>query len=221
MSRTMMAGLLPLLALAPTACTDPNRHAQAISVLVDVSGTYTDQKAEVMTLVKRGILPDLQPGDRLTVIVIDDRSYEKENVVASLHLDVRPSQANAQKLAFAGELDAFAARQEKAPFTDIRGAMMLSADYLRETGAGRQVMIVFSDLEEDLPKGAVRDLGPTEFEGMRVVAMNVKRLAADNANPALYRERLSTWEERVIASGAAEWRVVLDPQRLVEYLAAR
>ena len=102
--------------------------------------------------------------------------------------------------------------------TDIRGAMMLGAEYLRESGAGRRTMVVFSDLEEDLPKGVKRDLAPDELKGVRVVAMNVKRLAADNANPAAYRQRLSGWEKQVVGHGARDFKVVLEPDRLAELL---
>ncbi len=209
---------LAALAIALTACTDPRAYSRSIAVLVDVSGTYVDQKGDVVSLVKRGILPTMNPGDSLVVVRIDDRSYEKDNVIATLHLDVRPSKANAQKLDFAGRLDEFAKRREGAAHTDIRGAMMLAADYLRETGAGHRTMIVFSDMEEDLPKGSKRDMTDTELADTRVVAMNVKRLASDNTNPAVYRDRLARWEKTVTSSGAADWQVILDPERLIEYL---
>jgi hypothetical protein len=208
-----------LLSLA--ACTDSSSHANAVGVLVDVSGTYVEEKGDVVTLMKRAILPELEPGDSLVVVRIDDRSFEKENIEATLHLDVRPSKANAQKLETAAVLDRFAARRDRANHTDIRGAMMLAADHLRETGAANRTLVIFSDLEEDLPKGMVRDLGESELEGVHVVAMNVKRLQADNANPAVYRERIAMWEKRVRGSGASDWTVVLDPERLMETLQVR
>ena len=96
--------------------------------------------------------------------------------------------------------------------------MMLGAEYLRESGAGRKTMVVFSDMEEDLPRGVKRDLAPDELKGVRVVAMNVKRLAADNANPGAYRQRLSTWEKQATGHGAKDFRVVLDPEKLLEML---
>ena len=210
-----------IVALVLAGCTDSSTHASAVAVLVDVSGTYVDEKADVVALMKRAILPELEPGDSLVVVRIDDRSFEKENIEAMLHLDVRPSKANAQKRDVAGVLDAFAARDGRASHTDIRGAMMLAADHLRETGAGTRTLVIFSDLEEDLPKGTVRNLADSELAGIQVVAMNVKRLSADNANPAVYRERIASWEKRVLASGAAGWRVVLDPERLVETLEVR
>jgi len=210
------------LALAVAAlvlsCTSGAQYAHAVVALVDVSGTYADQKPEVVNVIRRGLVPKLVPGDSLVVIRIDSESYTRKNVEASVKLDLRPSKANAQKLAFAGQLDEFARRPDRAPHTDIRGAMMLGAEYLRETGAGRRTMIVFSDMEEDLPRGVKRELAPNELSGVRVLAMNVKRLAADNANPAAYRRRLESWEKQVTAHGAKEFKVVLEPEKLADML---
>jgi hypothetical protein len=214
------AGLLAVVAaLALTACADGRRWDQAVCVLVDVSGTYADQKTDVVRLVKRDVLPALVPGDSLLVIRIDGQSYEKGNVEALLTLDARPSQANAQKLALAKQLDAFAANRSVARHTDISGAMMLGAEYLKELGSGSRVMLIFSDLEEDLPDGVRRELGPTEFEGVELMAVNVKRLQRDGRNPDVFRRRLTSWRERVAASRARGWRTVQDETRLAEVLA--
>ena len=211
-----MKRLLPL--LLTLSCTSGAQYAQAVCALVDVSGTYADQKGDVVEVIRKGLLPHLAPGDSLVVIRIDDESYKKGNVEASLKLDVRPSRANAQKLAFARQLDEFSKRPVRTAHTDIRGAMMLGAEYLRESGAGRRTMLVFSDLQEDLPRGVKRDLAPDEFKGVSVVAMNVKRLAADNADPTAYRQRLSGWEKQVTTHGARDFKVVLEPDKLVELL---
>ncbi len=48
--------------------------------------------------------------------------------------------------------------------------------------------------------------------------MNVKRLAADNADPAAYRQRLESWEKQVTAHGAKEFKVVLEPEKLADLL---
>ena len=64
-------------------------------------------------------------------------------------------------------------------------------------------------------------LGPQEFAGTRVVAMNVKKLRADNRNPMRFRARLDQWRETVTDSGAVAWQVIHDPERLVAYLDER
>jgi hypothetical protein len=80
-------------------------------------------------------------------------------------------------------------------------------------------MLVFSDMNEDLPNGTTRELDAKEFADIDVVAVNVKRLAADNADPQLFRGRMASWQERVLSHGAAGWREVLDEGQLPVQLA--
>jgi len=218
-----MAGRLTALALLlawlPLAgCSDERRYDQAIGVLIDVSGTYADERRETVRVVKREILPHMLPGDTLLVTRIDSESYDREDVLALLTLDRRPSHANAQKLEMARLLDAFAADPTRSAHTDIPGAIMLASEYLEETGAGSRVMLIFSDMQEDLPGAASRQLEADELAGTRVVAMNVKRLGRDQADPSVFRGRLEGWGERLAAAGAAEWRTLLDPTKLPAYL---
>ena len=221
MSRVpVVAVVLALLAALPlgAGCSDGHGGGQALAVLADVSGTYADQKATVAEIVKKGLLPKMVPGDSLFLIKIGSLSYSKDMVAGSITLDPRPSRATAQKLAFAETLDAFAASPESTRYTDIRGALMLAADYLREAQASDKVIVVFSDMDEDLPRGTVRSLGKDELSGMRVLAMNVKRLKADNANPTIYRERIARWEKVLTGAGAVEWRTFQEPDGLLDEL---
>ena len=75
-----------------------------------------------------------------------------------------------------------------------------------------------TDLEEELPKGVRRQLNPDEFAGMRILAMNVKKLNNDNANPSVYRARLNSWQQQVKSHGSKEFAVVLEPEKLDELL---
>jgi hypothetical protein len=209
---------LLLLALL-LGCSDSRRYEQAICVLIDVSGTYADEKSEVARILKRDVLPSMLPGDTLLVIRIDSESYEKGNLEALVTLDPRPSRANAQKLGLARQLDAFAAEPGRSEHTDILGAMLLGSEYLREIEAGSRVMLVFSDLEQDLPTGAKRRIEAGEFDGVQVVAMNVKRLRSDNADPAGFRDRIAFWEGQMIGGGAAGWRAIMDAAQLPVHLA--
>jgi hypothetical protein len=204
--------------LAATGCSDPHSYAQAIGVLIDVSGTYAEERAETVRVIKREILPNLIPGDTLYVARIDSESYDRENVEALLTLDRRPSHANAQKLDVSQRLDSFATRPMSASYTDIAGAIMLASEYLGEAEAGSRVLLIFSDMQEELVPGSQRQLESTELAGTRVIAMNVKRLDRDQTDPARFRGRLDAWGDRLTASGASEWRSVLDPGKLPEYL---
>ncbi|MEE8408723.1 MAG: VWA domain-containing protein [Myxococcota bacterium] len=199
-------------------CTDGSEYAQAICALIDTSGTYADQRGEVLDIIQQGLLPKLLPGDSLMLIRIDSDSYAKENLEARLTLDHRPSHANAQKMAFADRIDELRAHVEWSKHTDITGAMMLCTEYLAETGAGTRTILIFSDMKEELPRGTTRTLDAKEFEGTRLVAMNVKRLRADNADPGRYRKRLERWGKTVTNNGASDWRVIHDPDRLLAYL---
>ena len=63
-------------------------------------------------------------------------------------------------------------------------------------------------------KGAKRALRPDEFRGIHVVAMNVKRLGPDSADPEVYRQRLEGWAKRIEGSGGSGWRTVMDASKL-------
>ena len=216
--RMLAASLAVIAALVTTACQDAHDYSQAICVLVDVSGTYAEEKREVASILKRDVLPAMLPGDTMMLIRIDSQSYEKDNLEALVTFDARPSQANAQKLALARKLDAFASATEIAGHTDIEGAMMLGTDYLDELASGSRVMLVFSDLEQDLPAGTRRTIDSGEFAGIDVVAMNVKRLSGDNANPDGFRARLDRWEQALRAAGAIGWRTIMDSRQLPDHL---
>jgi len=218
-SRALISALLGLAASAFLAgCEADRSHVQAICVLVDVSGTYAEEKQAVAAILKRDVLPTMLPGDTLMVIRIDSESYDKDNVEALMTLAPRPSRANAQKLALARKLDAFAKRGDVSRHTDIQGAMMLGTEYLGEIESGSRVMLVFSDLEQDLPAGTRRSMEADEFVGIDVVAMNVKRLRHDNANPETFRGRIDGWERTLRASGASGWRTIMDARALPDHL---
>ena len=204
--------------IAVSGCSDNKSYQTAICGLIDISGTYADQKSEVVQILKRGILPNLSPGDSIFFITIDSNSYDEENLKGQMTLDFIPSKANNQKLAFAELLDEFADQKSKAKFTDISGAMMLCADYLKNTGSGTQAMMIFSDMKEELQAGLSRDFSKEEFKDMHISAMNVIKLGQDSSNPEVYRSRLSAWEKRVTDAGAASWNTIIDPTKIPEYI---
>ena len=96
--------------------------------------------------------------------------------------------------------------------------MLLCADYLETSPAGKRVMLIFSDMREELPAGVSRDFHPGDLEGVHVAAVNVIKLQRDNVEPAGYRSRLTDWKTRVEAAGAASWTVMLDPAQVPGYL---
>jgi hypothetical protein len=213
--RTALLGLLlPIL----TACSENSDYETAICALVDISGTYADEKSNVARLIKAGILPEMISGDSLFFISIDSNSFSEDNLKQKVKLDYRPSYANQQKLEFATSLDKFASGMERSSYTDISGAMMLCSDYLKSSDARTQMMFIFSDMQEDLQEGIARIFEDDEFTNMHIAAMNVIRLARDSNDPRVFRDRLRDWEKKVSRAGASNWEVILEPSQIPVFI---
>jgi hypothetical protein len=143
---------------------------------------------------------------------IDSGSFSEKDIICKMTFDGRPSVANQQKRAFRETIDAFVASVEGSPYTDITGGVVQAVEFLNETGAAHRYILVFSDLEEDLPAGTVRDF-PLEMDGCQVVALNVTKLRSDNIDPREYYGRVGAWERRV-SDGGGRWRMVNDLDNL-------
>jgi hypothetical protein len=202
---------LPLAALA-WGCGDAKSHAQAVYMLVDTSGTYAEEIGKAQQIVNY-LLGTLQPGDSLAVARVKSRSFSEKDIVAKATFDTRPSQANQQKRAFRDQVQAFTSTARGSVYTDITGGLIQGAMFLNETGAGRKTILIFSDMQEELDKQAVRDF-PIDLKGIRVVAVNVVKLKTDNVDPRRYLGRLEDWQKRVVTAGASEWRVINDIEHL-------
>jgi len=210
----LLAGLSGVLA----GCSGNRQYETAVCTLGDISGTYADQKPRVAEMIKAGILPALVPGDSLFFITIDSNSFNDDNLKQKMTLDYRPSYANQQKLEFARKLDRFASGDARSSHTDISGAMMLCDDYLKSSGAGTKLMIIFSDMQEDLEQGMKRVFSKNEFNGIHIAAMNVIKLARDSSDPQVYRDRLNSWKQRVMNAGAADWQVLYQASHIPEFI---
>ncbi|WP_205849141.1 VWA domain-containing protein [Natronospirillum operosum] len=203
--------------LAGCAQTDDPRRAAY--VLMDISDNYVQELASAQALT-RFLLAELQPGDTLGALFIDNSSYSDRNVIAQTTFDDRPSLATQQKRLFYAEVDDFVSGiQVPSAHNDITGGILLATERLRSVDAGQRVLYVFSDLQEDRPPWLERDF-PVDLDGVEVVAMNVTKLRSDNHNPQAYRERLAQWEQWVEDNGG-NWRLVNDLQQLERQLAQR
>ncbi len=206
--RTFVVSLFALAA----GCGDPRSHSQAVYMLVDTSGTYADEIGKAK-LVINYLLGTLQPGDSLAVARVKSRSFSEKDIIAKETFDNRPSQANAQKRLFREKVDAFTQTARGSAYTDITGGLIQGAMYLNEIGAGKKTILIFSDMQEELDKSTVRDF-PIDLKDIRVVALNVVKLKADNVDPRRYIGRLEAWQKRVEGAGAREWRVINDIEHL-------
>lgn len=200
-----------------TACGDNRLHTQGVYVLIDTSGTYTEQITKARKLINY-LLANLNTGDSLAVAKVESKSFSEKDIVAKVTFDRRPSQANLEKRAFNQKIESFAKSVKGSAFTDITGGLIQAAEYLNEANPGHKTVIIFSDMQEELGKETVRDF-PIKLDGIRVMAVNVTKLNTDNTDPRRYLDRLEWWKKRVLDAGASEWYVINDLEHLDRILA--
>ncbi len=198
--------------LVLVGCSEPAKHARGYYMLIDTSGTYTKELAKAQQIINF-VLASLHPGDSFAVARIDTGSFSEKDIVAKITFDTRPSVTNQQKRVFQKTIDEFVKSVRKgSSYTDVSGGLLQAVEYLNETGAGAKTVLIFSDLEEDLAKGYVRDF-TIPVDGFDVIAVNVTKLRSDNFDPREYLNRLSNWRKRVESAGG-HWRVINDLERL-------
>ncbi len=201
-----------------TACSEQKPRNKAVYLLLDTSGTYTQELNKAQVIINY-LLATLESGDSIAVARIDSGSFSEKDIVAKATFDLRPSTVNDQKRLFKQKIDNFISTiQHGSRNTDITGGVVQASDFVKETGAGNQYVLIFSDLEEDLPKGHIRDF-PLEVKGIEVVALNVTKLRSDNVDPRDYKQRLLAWQGRV-EQGGGQWRVLNDLERMEKLIAA-
>jgi len=197
-----------------SSCGDNRSHSQGVYMLVDTSGTYAQEMGKATKIINY-LLATLNPGDSLAVAKVETRSFTEKDIVARVTFDKRPSQATQQKRAFKSKIEEFAKGVKGSAYTDITGGLIQGAEYLNETKAGIKTIVIFSDMQEELGKGTVRDF-PIKLDGIRIVALNVTKLGTDNADPRIYLDRLARWEARVRKAGATDWVMVNDLENNME-----
>ena len=207
----MKAFILALTVLMVGGCTPTAPRNTGVYLLLDTSGTYSEELKKAQSIILY-TLSKLQPTDSFAVARIDTGSFSEKDIIAKATFDDRPSTANGQKRAFADAIKAFVDRSEAATHTDITGGVLQAIEFLNEKNSGRKTILIFSDLQEDLAKGYVRDV-PLDLKGFEVVALNVTKLRSDNFDPREYLARVDNWRERVEKSGG-RWRMINDLERL-------
>ena len=212
---TRFATVLMALLLCTGGCADSSTRATGVYLLVDTSGTYAKEMSKARAIVNY-MLGTLQPGDSLAVARIDSGSFSEKDIVAKVTFDGRPSVANNQKRSFGTAVEDFAKTVRGSAHTDISGGLLQAVEFLNETRSGNKYVLIFSDLEEDLDTGQVRDFD-IPLSGFSVIALNVTKLRSDNIDPRDYLSRLDAWRQRV-ERGGGHWKVVNDLDRLERIL---
>jgi len=206
MKRVLSMALLTAVVVL-TGCPQQAPPSRGVYLLMDTSGTYTQELDKAERIISF-ILAKLNPGDSFAVGRIDTGSFSEKDILARATFADRPSVANQQKRQFREEIKDFVADVESASHTDITGGVLQATEWLDEVDAGQKVVLIFSDLKEDLPEGYVRDVS-LELASFDVVALNVTKLRSDIVDPKEYLGRLDAWEERVEDAGG-DWRVIND-----------
>ena len=196
-------------------CSEEVPHTRGVYMLMDTSGTYTQELAQAQRVINF-ILANLEPGDSFAVARVDTASFSEKDIVAKVAFDDRPSRANQQKRDFRDKIDKFIKSVKGSSYTDITGGTLQAIEWLTEAGTGHNTILIFSDLQEDLKEGYIRDI-PLQLTGFKVVALNVTKLRSDNVDPREYLDRLANWQQRV-ESGGGSWQVVNDLERLEKVL---
>ena len=205
---------LILAVLAPlglAACDEPVAHNRGVYMLMDTSGTYTEELRKAQQIIN-AMLTRLDPGDSFAVARIDTGSFSEKDIVAKVTFDDRPSMANKEKRQFRDTIGQFVKSVKPSRYTDITGGILQASEYLNEKNTGKKVIVIFSDLAEDLQKGYVRDIS-LPLDGFEVIALNVTKLRSDNIDPREYLKRLAEWQRKV-ESGGGRWQVINDLDRL-------
>lgn len=208
-----------LIGVSISACSPPQSKARGVFLLLDTSGTYTQEMSKAQSIINY-LLATLDSGDSIAIARIDSGSFSEKDIIAHTTFDARPSTTNEQKRLLKATIDSFVSDTKRGSrHTDITGGVLQASEYLTETGAGEKYILIFSDLEEDLQKGHVRDF-PLALPDIHVVALNVTKLRSDNIDPRDYLKRLQHWQERVNSAGG-DWAVINDLERIDRLIARR
>ncbi len=190
---------------------EPVTHTKGIYMLMDTSGTYALELKKAQGIINY-LLGSLNPGDSFAVARIDSGSFSEKDIIHKVTFDKRPSVATNQKRVFADKVDDFIKNVKKSPYTDISGGMLQAVEWLTETKAGKKKILIFSDMEEELAEGHVRDF-QIPLENFEVIALNVTKLRSDIKDPREYLDRLNDWRVKV-ESGGGKWLIINDLERL-------
>lgn len=197
------------LCLALSGCAS-GPHGRAVYVLVDTSGSYIRAVPKAARVIHY-LLGTLQPGDTIAVGRITSLSFTNKDRVAAVTLSRRPAQADAEKRAMVAQVTSFVSAMAHRPgtaYTDISGALLEAARFLKGVPAAHKDIIVVSDMRQDLPPDAVRHF-ILPLKGVDVFAVNVIKSRGENLNPVRYMARMRRWRARVVQGGG---HFILVPQ---------
>lgn len=209
--KRVVAIVILVVASISSCSRDSGPYNEGVYMLVDTSGTYTNELAQAQRIISF-ILAKLNPGDTFAVAQVNSGSFSEKDIVHKQTFDDRPSMANEQKRQFQKAVAKFVKGVKPSSYTDITGGLLQAIEYLNEANTGKKLILIFSDLKEELRPGYVRNI-PLKLKGFQVIAVNVTKLRSDNVDPREYMKRLDHWQSRVVTGGGS-WKVINDLERL-------
>ena len=208
---TLLVVTLAAMVTAVAGCSQKANHAKGVYMLVDTSGTYTEELDKARAIISY-LLGTLTTGDTMAMGRIDTGSFSEKDIIAKVTFDQRPSVANTQKRAFQKKVADFVSNVKSSSHTDISGGLLQAVEYLNESGSGEKYILIFSDLKEELARGHVRDV-PFQLDGFNIIALNVTKLRDDIRDPKIYLQRVELWREKT-ETGGGNWRLINDLERI-------
>ncbi|HKH68707.1 MAG TPA: vWA domain-containing protein, partial [Reyranella sp.] len=151
--RAVTAGLLGAsVGTALGACEERSATASAVYALLDVSGSYFRELDKAVRAL-RVMMGFMHAYDSFAVAEIGACSFTDEAVILRFTAPDRPSERQRLVAANAQRLAGYAAKAKATSFTDIRGALTQAAQQMAARPAATRAIVLFSDLDEDLPAG--------------------------------------------------------------------
>jgi hypothetical protein len=200
-----------------SACNLVTSTNRAVFFLFDVSGTYakaTPAAAKAASF----LISEMQPGDWIGASQITSCSFSEKEILLQQQIPETPSRAAEVKRDLFAKLKTYSEQVKPTSYTDIHGALAQASFELRQRPESERVIVIFSDMVEDLAKNCDTSDVKLDLSGISVVASNV--IKSDPADPEKYFKLLQDWETLVTQSGG-KWSMASSPDQLPNLIAAR
>ncbi|WP_084420494.1 hypothetical protein [Henriciella litoralis] len=195
-------------------CGAVTSNSRAVFMLVDASGTYAKEVPDAVVTAKL-VTSKLNSNDLIAFGQIGSCSFTDDSLIVRTTLPGTPSQAAYTKQDVFGRLDAYGETFEATSWTDIRGGLRYAAEELAQSDQSEKIIVIVSDLVEDVSPACDTSRISLDLEGVTVVATNVTKLSSEASNPDAYSDRLAMWQATVEDAGGT-WVHANTRDRLLE-----
>jgi hypothetical protein len=195
-------------------CTQKTDRTKGVYMLVDTSGTYTEELDKARAIVNY-LLGSLAPGDTMAVARIDTGSFSEKGHSSPKSPSTSGRPWPTRKSApFRSRWPILCQSVAGSSHTDISGGSAAGGGIPeRSRNPARNIILIFSDLKEELAKGS---RARRALSIGRVQHHRVERDQAAGRYPRsqkLYAAGGSV-ARQVTESGGGAWRVINDLERL-------